>query len=279
MSTAMPFVVRSLAVATVLLAVNVARAHIDMLSPTAREVDQKQGPCGVSGGTRGDKVTTVRAGSTLRVTWRETINHPSHFRISFDADGDDDFVDPASIEERFSNDAVLLDGLSDAAGGTFTADVVLPDIPCERCTLQLIQVMYDKKPYVVGTNDIYYRCADLTLTKDASDTPPDANEPPPSEAEDAGPLDDSDTERDTSPASGVDRDEASSPDEDAERRAENATIAGESCDASSGHGSAQASVWPLFLGLSAFAFARRAQRRRRLVLASARESQAPRENR
>ena len=44
--------------------------------------------------------------------------------------------------------------------------VTLPDVECERCTLQLIQVMTDKAPYGDG-NDLYYQCADLALRADA----------------------------------------------------------------------------------------------------------------
>lgn len=171
----MRIAVSALAFVSALSLAEPALAHIELLSPTSRENEQKEGPCGREGSTRGNAVTTVRSGSVLRVTWRESVNHPSHFRISFDDDGDDDFVDPASAEDRFTNDTVLIDGISDEAGGTFSADVTLPDIECDHCTLQLIQVMYDKAPYVVGTNDLYYRCADLTLKRDA---PPPSNDPP-----------------------------------------------------------------------------------------------------
>lgn len=51
-----------------------------------------------------------------------------------------------------------------------TIEVSLPDVECEHCTLQVIQVMYDKKPISVGGNDIYYHCADIALVRDASET-------------------------------------------------------------------------------------------------------------
>ena len=152
--------------------VSSALAHIALLSPPARENLEKEGPCGREGSVRGDLVTEVRSGSILRVTFRETIDHPSHFRISFDADGDDDFVDPATADDRFTNETVLVDGISDEGSGTFSVDVKLPDIECDRCTLQLIQLMYDKAPYAPGTNDLYYRCVDLTLRRDAAMPPP-----------------------------------------------------------------------------------------------------------
>lgn len=112
---------------------------------------------------RGDAITYFEPGETIKVTWVETINHPGHFRISFDEDGFDDFVDPASYSDFYTAPTVLLDDVPDTGGSTFSADVTLPNIECDNCTLQLIQVMTDKPPFAPGTNDIYYQCADLVL--------------------------------------------------------------------------------------------------------------------
>jgi hypothetical protein len=125
-------------------------------------------------------VTVLEPGASLTVTWDEYVDHPGHFRISFDADGDDDFVDPPCLSgcntrnpaiELYSNDTVLLDGIADTIGGQSSASVTLPDVECERCTLQVIQVMYDKPPYVSPGNDIYYQCADLVLRRSVAPTP------------------------------------------------------------------------------------------------------------
>jgi hypothetical protein len=154
----------------VLLAVpSFARAHIRMTAPTPRYGSDslKVGPCGQAGGTRSEHVTTLRPGATLHVEWDETVQHDSHYRISFDPDGDDDFADPPEMQAYDSNDAVLLDAIPNEGGPHFAMDVTLPDLECERCTLQLIQVMYDKPPYEVGGNDIYYQCADLVLSRTA----------------------------------------------------------------------------------------------------------------
>lgn len=47
----------------------------------------------------------------------------------------------------------------------------LPDVECDNCTLQAIQVMYDKPPYVTPGNDLYYQCADLVLRRGVAATP------------------------------------------------------------------------------------------------------------
>lgn len=141
-------------------------AHIELDFPAPRWTDQKAGPCGKVDGGRTQTHTAFQPGATITVEWTETIDHPGHFRVSFDPDGEDDFVDPASFEELNSAPSVLVDGIEDKGGGAYAVDVTLPDVACEGCTLQLIQVMTDKAPYGDG-NDLYYQCADLVLRSDA----------------------------------------------------------------------------------------------------------------
>lgn len=159
-----------------------AAAHLALRHPRSRYGDTvlKVGPCGVAGGARSDNVTVLEPGAAIDVGWDEYVDHPGHFRIAFDADGDDDFVDPTCSSgcdsrspaiELYSNAAVLLDGIADTAGGLGSARVVLPDVECSNCTLQVIQVMYDKPPYVLPGDDIYYQCADLVLRRSSSRTP------------------------------------------------------------------------------------------------------------
>jgi hypothetical protein len=187
-----------------------ALAHIQLDDPPARTTQQKDGPCGAADSPRGETATVFAPGETITVRWRETINHPSHYRIAFDADGDDDFADPADFMDFSGNPTVLLDAIEDRAGGEYSASVTLPDVVCETCTLQLVQVMYDKPPYGDG-NDLYYQCADLALRRaeapgpdaspdgtpepDAAPEPdavprvvPEVPEPAPEDRADAGPA-------------------------------------------------------------------------------------------
>jgi hypothetical protein len=141
-----------------------AAAHIQLISPVQRHADQKVGPCGIGADDmRGPDVTVFAPGETIVVSWTETVEHPGHFRISFDADGHDDFVDPASYDDYYSNAAVLVDEIADKPAGLYEVEVTLPDIECDSCTLQVVQVMTDKPPYQIGTNDLYYQCADISL--------------------------------------------------------------------------------------------------------------------
>jgi predicted carbohydrate-binding protein with CBM5 and CBM33 domain len=155
-------------------AVAIFIAHISLQWPPARTADQKQGPCGKAGSKRG-KATVFKPGSALTLKWDETVNHPSHYRISFAKDGDA-FPDPASFDERNGNALVVEDGIADKAGGAYTHTITLPSEACDNCTLQLIQVMTDKPPYGDG-NDIYYQCADVKLSE--AEEPSQEEEPAP----------------------------------------------------------------------------------------------------
>lgn len=153
-----------------------ALAHIALRSPVVRYADQKVGPCGK--GTldaRTNRVTTFTAGDTIEVVWDETINHPGHYRVSFDVNGQD-FSLPRSFTDADGGLNVLVDNIPDAprANQRYTIRVRLPDTPCTNCTLQVIQMMTDKPPYGDG-NDIYFQCADIVLLpRDAGMTVLDA---------------------------------------------------------------------------------------------------------
>lgn len=138
-----------------------AAAHISLVAPVVRTTEQKIGPCGSAGSVRGTNVTVLEPGAMIEVRWTEPINHPSHYRLSFDADGQD-FTVPNDFMDFTQTENVLVDNIADAAGGSYSQMIQLPSAPCENCTLQLIQMMYDKAPYGDG-NDIYFQCADIAL--------------------------------------------------------------------------------------------------------------------
>lgn len=159
--------VASAAALAVLLAGPLASAHIDLNVPPARHddplEDQKDGPCGVAGSPRSGNPTVLQPGDTVTVQWDETIDHDSHYRLAFLADGEefplpvafDDFCDPAV------DDWCVADELADVVDGSYEFDWVVPDTPCDNCTLQLIQVMYDGDG--LQESDFYYDCADVVI--------------------------------------------------------------------------------------------------------------------
>jgi len=222
-----------------------ARAHLGLDVPTSRYGPDtlKTGPCGVAGGERTTNVTYYEPGETIEVRWDEYVDHPGHYRIAFDDDGDDDFVDPATMMELYSNDTVLLDGITDKGQGErdYVATVTLPELSCDNCTLQVIQMMYDKPPYTTPGNDIYYQCADLVLRE--AGTSPDAGT-------DAG------TDADAGTGTGTGTDAGTDADAGPRTGAEAGTGAGGGC--SVGNGTiAELGVFPLLLLLLLSRLARR----------------------
>jgi hypothetical protein len=156
----------------------VAKAHVHIVSHETRYGSStiKSPPCGVSAtsSARGEVVHTFQPGETIRIEYDEYISHPGHFRVSFDVDGEDDFVEPAAYDDLYTNETVLLDGIAahdqPGQGGIRSVDVTLPNVECENCTLQLAQIMTDKPPYVPATNDLYYNCLDVVLAPEPHPT-------------------------------------------------------------------------------------------------------------
>ncbi|HET7503009.1 MAG TPA: SCE4755 family polysaccharide monooxygenase-like protein [Kofleriaceae bacterium] len=140
-----------------LLVSGTASAHVTLTSPPPRTLDNKEGPCGAAGSKRGSKVTTFAPGATITVEWDETVDHPGHYRIAFDNDGDDVFVNPNNPNDNFP--FTLMEPIADKAGGHYTQQITLPMEPCENCTLQLMQIMTTQIPY----NSFYFQCADIAI--------------------------------------------------------------------------------------------------------------------
>lgn len=134
-----------------------ASAHVTLTSPAPRTLDNKAGPCGAAGSRRGTQVATFAPGATIMVEWDETVDHPGHYRIAFDDDGDDAFQNPNNPNDNFAS--TLMEPIADKAGGHYTQAITLPTTPCASCTLQLIQVMTTDVPY----NSFYYQCADIAI--------------------------------------------------------------------------------------------------------------------
>jgi hypothetical protein len=168
----------------------------------------KAGPCGRAGGTRGTNVYEYAPGERITVKLVEYIPHPGYFRFAFDADGDNDFKPPASIKpvdparkcpinvadkcgtSDFYNSPTVLPGMDNLEPHlkspdpvTYTFQVTLPNVECNNCTLQVIQVMEDKGAYNTDPNDptdtsaadLYYQCIDLVLKRLSSDAGADSS--------------------------------------------------------------------------------------------------------
>lgn len=166
-----------------------ASAHLDLVDPPARLKGQdgntqlKTKPCGQTANKRTDKVTTYAPGQKVDIKIKEYINHPGYFAVAFDPDGDDSFIFPRANPDQvvaasddpktlFPVDGAKVLGLrtdkekdcysENASTHECTISITIPNMPCQNCTLQVTQFMYDK----LGNDDddeYYYQCADIKI--------------------------------------------------------------------------------------------------------------------
>jgi MYXO-CTERM domain-containing protein len=152
---------------------------------------QKLGPCGdEDDGTQGGGgptgvVTPFAPGQTVTLQWTEVISHAGWFRIALAADRND-FVDPPIEVAANGNSAdagienppvapVLADGIYPHPLGALTTwppySITLPNTPCAKCTIQIIQVMLDHPSNLGNLPDgapnpdgfLYHHCIDISI--------------------------------------------------------------------------------------------------------------------
>jgi hypothetical protein len=172
----------------------VADAHFVLVTPAATLAQnrlgdpQKLGPCGgtsADSGTPTRDISKVQGGQPLHLEVQETVFHPGHYRVALavnstaelPADPDVQTLPsergPRSVSTAIATTPhapVLADGLfvhTAKATGPFEADVLLPNITCERCTLQVVQFMAEHGLNADG-GYFYHHCADLQITADPS---------------------------------------------------------------------------------------------------------------
>lgn len=181
-----------LAASAMLLAPMAASAHFQLLAPASALMEnqlgdpQKMAPCGgVTGnpGTPTGAVTEVRGGDMLHVKVAETVFHPGHYRIALAVlDRSELPKDPmvmtrpapngsplsVSAEISPAKPPILADGIFAHTERQQTpipweTDVKIPNINCDKCTLQVIQFMAEH-PLNKDGDYSYHHCATLKVT-------------------------------------------------------------------------------------------------------------------
>src|SRR5450631_4294785 len=172
-------------VGALVVAPRAARAHIKMSAPadwiTTNSLGdpQKITPCGVDSTTTytaTNTVTTFHVGDKVTFNWTETVPHDGHFRISLAVNSRDELKDPAVTTMNSDGTAaavaistaypVLADNLfphtaaSVSANKAYTYTVTIPNTPCAKCTLQLLQFMAN---HPLDPSYFYHQCADVTI--------------------------------------------------------------------------------------------------------------------
>jgi hypothetical protein len=182
--------------ALLLAAAPAAYAHFILVAPDAWvEVNvlgdpQKAAPCGTSDITKGTpsgKVTAMTGGDMLHIKIKETIYHPGHYRVALsvldrkelpadpEATTKEGTRGPISVSGKIDpapKPPVLADGLflhrERPAKDTFwETDIKLPNINCDKCTVQVLQFMEEHGLNKEGEFS-YHHCADLKITANPS---------------------------------------------------------------------------------------------------------------
>ena len=170
-----------------------ALAHFNLLQPPPADnaTDGGKGapPCGPT--SPSNVVTPVQGGHPLAISLSETVMHPGHYRFALSINSrseippDPDVVVKSgmSVSAAIENPAVfpvLADDVFDHTTGTapisWTTSLVLPNVTCAKCTLQVIEFMAEPGSNP-GGGYFYHHCADLQITADPSLPLADAGAP------------------------------------------------------------------------------------------------------
>jgi hypothetical protein len=185
MLTRAPFRLVASILVTIAFFSGAAEAHFSLMMPPPADSASDGGkgapPCGPTQAS--GVVTAVQGGHLLTVSLNETVLHPGHYRIALSINSRSELPpDPVavtdaggnSISAPFENPAVfpvLADDVFDHTNGAppiaFSTQVMLPNVTCSKCTLQVIEFMAKHGPNP-GGGFYYHHCADLAITADPS---------------------------------------------------------------------------------------------------------------
>jgi hypothetical protein len=170
-----------------------AQAHFTLTAPppASNSTDGGKGdpPCGPTA-MPSNVVTPVMGGSKLTITLNETVFHPGFYRIALaiksrtelpadnvvkDASGK--VLPPAGPGNAATADyqttpvfPVLADNLFPHTTATtmLSGEITLPNVNCDKCTLQVIEFMAQHGSNGPKAGYFYHHCADLKITADTS---------------------------------------------------------------------------------------------------------------
>jgi len=161
-------------------------APVSWLTENVLGDPQKLGPCGgttANAGTPTNAITAARGGDMVHIKVHETIFHPGHYRVALAVNSRSELPadpevttretekGPYSVSAKINASPlppVLADGLfvhttAQARGTFFEADVKLPNINCDKCTVQIVEFMAEHG-YNMDGGYTYHHCADFKIT-------------------------------------------------------------------------------------------------------------------
>lgn len=172
-----------------LVALAAAHAHFALLQPPSSLSVENGGkgapPCGE--GPDSNVVTQVQGGHPLAIRLSEFVYHPGHYRFALSVNSraelppDPDVVEDNGISVSASIQSpvripVLADGVflhDEPPTDDWQTSLTLPNLNCDKCTLQIIEFMAEHG-FNVGGGFFYHHCADLRITADPNLPPADS---------------------------------------------------------------------------------------------------------
>lgn len=159
-------------------------AYLRLPVPRTNNDGIKTGPCG--GIARTATPTVFTPGQVITVQWSESIQHRGFYLFSFSPANDANFNQYALKAVFDDQDNNVADRANPATHHQYTTQVTLPNMECENCTFQMIQVMCDNPNIAIDPNNLidlanpvtpagctnYYSCADIRLAGNAPPPPP-----------------------------------------------------------------------------------------------------------
>ncbi|HXB72487.1 MAG TPA: SCE4755 family polysaccharide monooxygenase-like protein [Candidatus Acidoferrales bacterium] len=167
-----------------LVALGVAHAHFALVQPPSALAIEDGGkgapPC--AEGPASNVVTQVQGGHPIAIRLTEFVAHPGHYRFALSVNSraelppDPDVVQDSnglSVSASIQNPVripVLADGVfvHDAPPtADWQTSLTLPNLNCDKCTLQIIEFMAEHG-FNVGGGFFYHHCADFRIVADTS---------------------------------------------------------------------------------------------------------------
>lgn len=169
-----------------------AQAHFTILAPPPASTSTNGGkgdpPCGPTD-MASNVVTPVMGGSKLMLKVNEFVSHPGFYRVALSLksrgelppdnvvkDSNGMVLAPDSKGTSATADyqtnpvfPVLADNLfPHTSGAMFSGEITLPNVNCDKCTLQVIEFMANHGSNGPKEGFFYHHCADLKITADSS---------------------------------------------------------------------------------------------------------------
>jgi hypothetical protein len=162
-----------------------AQAHFKFLEPPSTWSTENGGkgdpPCGQ--GTPSGVVTKAQGGHAFTIRVQEFIIHPGHYRIALSTKSRSELPKDPDVMTTPDNQSisapidpnpkipVLADGVfqhtTAPRPAEWKTEVTLPNINCDKCTLQVTEFMA-QHGFNKGGGFFYHHCADLQITMDPS---------------------------------------------------------------------------------------------------------------